>query len=357
MRPQRWLPLLAALACLGAGCTPSKSEPGDIKPAPTTEAVSLEGVDTSALTPRERREWAGQVSELLAPCPDTPVSIAQCVKEKRACKACMPAAQFLLKQVKAGKAKKEREEAFQARFAADKIKTLVTDGSPTLGPPEAPITIVEWADFECPFCRLVSPLLDQLVERFDGQVRFVYKFYPLGSHPHGEIAARAAIAAMNQGKFWEMHHKLFENQEHLEQADLERYAREIGLDLPKFKKDFTAEETTQRIEKDKKQAEEVGLEGTPFIFINGREVDLKYLNNPYEDLEDWVALDLELLGKPVPPAPKKKDVAAPDGSGAPAAGSGAPSAGSAVPAAGSAVPAAGSGTPGAGAAPQGTKKP
>ena len=342
MRLQQWLSLLGALACLGASCTP-KSDPSDNKPAASPE-VSLTGVDTSALTPRERREWAAQVSELLAPCPDTPVSIAQCVKEQRACKACLPAAQFLLKQVKAGKAKKEREEAFQGRFDPSKTKTLVIEGSPFQGPPEAPVTIVEWADFECPFCRIVSPVLDQLVERFGGQVRLVYKFYPLASHPHGEIAARAAIAAMNQGKFWEMHHVIFENQERLEQADLERYAKELGLDLAKFKKDFTAEETTQRIEKDKKQADEVGLDGTPMIFINGREVNLQQLTNPYEDLEDWVELDLELLGKPVPPAPAKKEVAAPVGT-------------SAAPAAGSAAPAAGSAAPAAAPASQGTKKP
>lgn len=323
MRPQRWLPLACALALLGvgAGCPP-KSEPSDTKPAASPE-VSLAGVDTSALTPRERREWAAQVSELLAPCPETPVSIAQCVKESRPCKACLPAAQLLLKQVKAGRAKAEREEAFHARFDANKVKTIVTDGSPSLGPPDAPITIVEWADFECPFCKLMVPLLDELVKRFDGQVRLVYKFYPLESHPHGEIAARAAVAAMNQGKFWEMHHQIFEHQDRLEQADLEGYAKDIGLDLPQFKKDLTSEETTQRILKDKKQADELGLGGTPFVFINGREVDLKHLTNPYEDLEDWVKVDLELLGKPIPPEPKKdKDaggapkVAAPPGSAA-----------------------------------------
>ncbi|MCC6551986.1 MAG: thioredoxin domain-containing protein [Polyangiaceae bacterium] len=335
------MPLLVALLSAGAAGCPGKSEPADNQPAASPE-VSLTGVDTSSLTPRERREWAGQVSELLAPCPDTPVSIAQCVKEQRPCKSCLPAAQLLLKQVKAGASKKEREDAFHARFDPNKIKTLSIEGSPTLGPPDAVVTIVEWADFECPFCRLIYPMLDELAHRFPGQVRVVFKFYPLGSHPHGEIAARAAIAAMNQGKFWEMHHMLFDHQENLEQQALETYAKELKLDLAKFKQDLTSPETTARIEKDKKQGEEVGLEGTPMIFINGREVDLKLLTNPYEDLEDWVKLDIELAGKVPAPAPPKSSAAAPAAPKASVAAPDAPppSAPSAAPSAGAAPSAA-----------------
>src|SRR3954469_13629796 len=148
--------MLVALVLLG-GSTCSKPDVGEVKPAAAPE-VSMKGVDTSALTPRERREWAAQVSELLAPCPEVPVNIAQCVSENRACKTCLPAAQLLLKQVQAGKAKKEREEAFHARFDSNKIKTIATDGSPEVGPPDAAVTIVEWADFECPFCKAVSPV-------------------------------------------------------------------------------------------------------------------------------------------------------------------------------------------------------
>jgi protein-disulfide isomerase len=239
----------------------------------------------------------------LAPCPDVPVSIAQCVKEQRPCKTCLPAAQFLLKQVQAGKPKKDREDAFNARFAANKVKTLVTEGSPELGPPDAVVTIVEWADFECPFCRLVYPVLDELSHRFEGQVRLVFKFYPLQAHAHGELAARAGIAAFDQGKFWPMHHMMFDNQERLEQQDLEKYAKQVGLDVAKFKADIASKETTEKIEKDKKQADELGLEGTPMIFIDGREVDLKLLPNVYDDLEEWVKLDIELAGKtPRPPS-------------------------------------------------------
>jgi protein-disulfide isomerase len=314
----------------------SKPDVGEVKPAATPE-VTLKGVDTSPLTPRERREWASQVSELLAPCPEVPVSIAQCVSENRPCKTCLPAAQFLLKQVQAGKAKKEREDAFHSRFDAGKIKTLVTDGSPEMGSPDAVVTIVEWADFECPFCRAFYSVLDEMVRKYPSQVRLVYKFYPLQAHPHGEIAARAAVAALNQGKFWEMHHMLFENQEHLEQSDLEKYAKTIGLDLGKFRSDFGSKELGERIEKDKKQAEELGLDGTPFLFINGRLVNLTLLATQ-DDVSDWIKLEIELAGQKPNPAPAAGTgsaaaavAPAPQGTTIPAAASGAPAAPGAPP--------------------------
>jgi protein-disulfide isomerase len=289
--------LLIALALLGASSC-SKSDPGETKapiaPTPTAD-ITIKGIDASSLTTRERREWSGQLSELLAPCPEVPVTLVQCIQEQRPCKTCLPAAQFLFKQVQAGKPKKDREEAFHARFDANKIRTVATDGSPEMGPPDAPVTVIEWADFECPFCKVVSPMLDDLVHRFPGQVRLVYKFYPLGVHPHGEPAARAAFAAGNQGKFWEMHHILFQYQEKLEQADLERYARQLNLDLAKFRSDVGSKEASERIEKDKKQADGLGLEGTPFIFINGRAVTT--LTNPYDELLEWVKLDIELAGQ------------------------------------------------------------
>lgn len=307
-------PLLFAALLLGTSTCSKPEQQGPAKPAASAVEVNLKGVDTSQLTPRERHEWAAQVSELLAPCADTPVSIAQCVTESRSCKACLPAANFLLKQVRAGRPKKDREEAYHARFDAGKAKTLVTDGSPELGSPDAVVTVVEWADFECPFCKMMSPVLEDLAKTYPSQVRVVFKFYPLQAHAHGEVAARAAVCAQRQGKFWEMYHKLFENQERLERHDLEGYAKDLGLDLAKFRGDFGSKEVTERIEKDKAQAEQLGLDGTPFIFVNGRYVDLQKLANAVDDIPEWVKLDIELSGQALKPAkdgaaggPKPKD--------------------------------------------------
>lgn len=309
MHAFRWAPLLA-LALLGAAACGTKSDPMPA-PTPTVEIVSLPGVDTSVLTPRERREWSAQMAELIAPCPDVPVSLAACVKESRPCKACLPAAQLMLKLVQNGVAKKDRDELFKSRFDPKAIKTVVTDGSPEKGAPDAVVTIVEWADFECPACQAMSPVLDGLIDRFPGQVRLFYKNYPLKEkHPHAEHAARASIAAGAQGKFWEMHHKLFNARGKLEPTDIEEYARQLGLDVARFRADLTAPATIERLEKDVKQGEGLGLSGTPFILVNGREVNDVFFNDP----EGWVKLDIELAGhtpKPAPPKPSGDPTAAP----------------------------------------------
>ncbi|MEZ4298014.1 MAG: thioredoxin domain-containing protein [Polyangiaceae bacterium] len=296
---------------LGASCG-TKSDPVPA-PVPTVEITSLPGVDTSVLTPRERREWSSQMNELIAPCPDVPVNLATCIRENRACKACLPAAQLMLKLVQNGVAKKDRDELFRGRFDSKFVKTVVTDGSPEKGSPDAAVTIVEWADFECPACQATFPILDGLVERFPGQVRLVYKQYPLKNiHAHAELAAKAAVAAGAQDKFWEMHHKLFSARGKLEQTDIEEYAKQIGLDIARFRADLNAPTTVERIEKDVKQAESLGLTGTPFILINGRETNDIFFNDP----EGWVKLDIEMAGQTPAPAPAKS--AAPVASDAPA---------------------------------------
>jgi protein-disulfide isomerase len=293
MQALRIAPLfLAALATHQSTCR-STAGAGQAPGGGSDSDVTLAAVDTSSLTPREKKEWSTWVSELLAPCPSEPVSVAQCVKEARKCAKCVPAARLLLKQVRAGHSRTQAEDAFYARFSADRVKSIEVGDSPAKGPASAPVTIVEWADFECPFCRQASPLLDKIVDAYPGKVRLVYKSYPLKAHVHGEPAARAAAAAMKQGKFWEMHHALFEHQEALEPRDIEKYAKEIGLDVAKWKADLESEATIERVNRDRKQGDQVGISGTPSIYINGREYDLKQFDMT-DDLQDWIKLEIEL---------------------------------------------------------------
>ncbi len=297
--------VLAALLVSSGGSTCSKQE-GDPKvqkdPGDKAPDVTLEGVDTSALTPREKREWSSYVSELLAPCQNVPVSVAQCVKEKRACDKCLPAAKYVLKGVRDGQTREQIEKSFKNRFDPARIRNVALDGSPSKGPDNAGITIIEFADFECPYCGVMAPILEKAREARPADVRVVYKFMPLAGHPHGEISARAGIAAIQQGKFWEMHKKLFENQQHLEQSDLDIYAREIGLDLAKFHADMQSKDTTERLQKDRKLADSLEVKGTPTLFINGREFDT------HQDLGEWLSQELGAAGS---------RAAAPAASGAP----------------------------------------
>jgi len=288
----------------------SPAAEGGHDPAPKEEEakiVKLDGVDTSSLTSREQREWSTYVSELLAPCSDQPVSLAQCIKESRPCSLCLPAAKFLVKRVTRGGTRSQVETAFRMRFSPDTVKTVEEGDSPSKGAKDAPVVIVEWADFQCPYCGAAAPILDKIVEQYPGDVRLVFKNYPLASHEHSEIAARGAVAAGKQGKFWEMHHKLFENQSTgLDRDVVIRLAKEIGVDEKKFVADMDSEAVADAVNRDRKQAEKLELRGTPMIYINGRHFELEQFNL-LEDVNDWIELEIEQrTGKKV--APKKVEL-------------------------------------------------
>jgi predicted DsbA family dithiol-disulfide isomerase len=259
-------------ACQGAASDPTTSQ----------QDVDLPGVDTHDFTPREKHEFSTYVTQFPAPCPAVAVPIAQCVIEKRACPACLPAAQTIAKAVREGMAREQVEGLYKQRFDAASAKTIAVEGSPSRGPDAAPVTVVEFADFECPFCQHIAPELDALWQKRQTAVRFVYKFMPLPMHPHGESAARAAIAAQAQGKFWEMHDKLFANGEHLDDAAILAYAAAIGLDLDRFRADLQSPATKARLDADRKLGDALKVKGTPTIFINGREYDTKI------NIEEWV---------------------------------------------------------------------
>jgi protein-disulfide isomerase len=138
------------------------------------------------------------------------------------------------------------------------------------GPSDAWVTIVEVSDFQCPFCGRVNPTLKQIQEKYGNDVRFVFKHNPLSFHPRAMPAAVAAECAKEQGKFWEMHDKMFANQQQLEDANLEGYAKEIGVDVGKWKQCYTAAPNRGDIQNDQRTAMTLGANGTPAFFINGR---------------------------------------------------------------------------------------
>jgi len=143
---------------------------------------------------------------------------------------------------------------------------------PARGPKDAKLTVVLFSDFQCPFCARVEPSLVQLEQAFPGQVRIVWKHQPLPMHGQAVPAALAAEAAREQGKFWQMHAKLFQDQRALDDATLRRYAREIGLDARRFDRALAARSGEGRVTEDQALAREVGANGTPTMFFNCRQV-------------------------------------------------------------------------------------
>ncbi len=142
--------------------------------------------------------------------------------------------------------------------------------APSFGPKDAKVTIVEWSDFECPFCSRVGPTLKQIKEAYPKDVRVVFRHQPLSFHANAKPAAEASMAAHEQGKFWEYHDKLFANQRALDRVSLERYAEELKLDMGKFKAAMDSNKYDAQISADMAEATRVGVNGTPSFFINGR---------------------------------------------------------------------------------------
>jgi len=137
------------------------------------------------------------------------------------------------------------------------------------GDPKAPVTIVEWSDFQCPFCSKIIPVIEGTLNdpEIKGKVNFVFKQFPLSFHKQAEPAAKAALAAGRQGKFFEMHDKLFEKQRGLKDDLYVELATEIGLDVEKFKKDFADPAILAQVKAEMAEGQKAGVRGTPTVFI------------------------------------------------------------------------------------------
>src|SRR3712207_5802003 len=156
------------------------------------------------------------------------------------------------------------------RWESDRLEP-VGAGDHARGPKDAPVTLVHYGDYECPYCGQAHPVLKELQERADERVRFIFRHFPLDSvHPRARRAAQAAEAAAAQGRFWEMHDLLYESQgELLDEEDLMRYAAALRLDQLRFEEDLANDHHAWRIEEDRLDANRAGVEGTPAFFLNG----------------------------------------------------------------------------------------
>jgi protein-disulfide isomerase len=163
-----------------------------------------------------------------------------------------------------------RDTAAQNRPDPNRRYPVSTKGAPVRGDPEAKIAVVEFSDFQCPYCGRAVTLLDQISKTYGDQVRIVFKHLPLGMHPKAPAAHAAAEAAHRQGKFWQMHDKIFANQAEMSPEKYRQYAKEIGLDLARFDRDVADASLKQRIDADAAEAERLGVTGTPAFFVNGR---------------------------------------------------------------------------------------
>jgi protein-disulfide isomerase len=158
------------------------------------------------------------------------------------------------------------------------------------GAADAPVTLVEYGDFQCPYCGDAYPVVQELLERFGNELRFVFRHMPLADlHPRAPAAAEAAEAAAAQGRFWEMHDRLFTHQLELSDAELHAHAAAIGLDLDRFDRELSARIHASRVEQDYLSGLRSGTPSTPRFFING----VIHLGSPsFPELVELIATEL-----------------------------------------------------------------
>jgi protein-disulfide isomerase len=160
-----------------------------------------------------------------------------------------------------------------------RLTPAVSDEDHAAGPADAPVTLVEYGDYECPYCGMAYPIVKALQRELGPSLRFVFRNFPLAEvHPHARHAAQAAEAAAAQGKFWEMHDMLFEHQHALEDTDLIEYARSLGLDAERVAQELEAGTHAKRVRDDFRNGMRSGVNGTPTFFINGARYDGSWMH-------------------------------------------------------------------------------
>jgi protein-disulfide isomerase len=173
------------------------------------------------------------------------------------------------------------------------VQEINAAGAPFKGAADAPVAIVVFTDFQCPYCARIVPVLNEVLEKNKGKAKLVFKNFPLNTHQFARKAAAAALAAGKQGKFWELHDRLFQNYNRLNDQVVQEQAQQLGLDMQKFEKDMNDPQIQQAISQDYQDGIKAGVRGTPTIYVNG--ATLKNTNS--EGFQAAIDKELEKKGK------------------------------------------------------------
>jgi protein-disulfide isomerase len=225
------------------------------------------GVDFKGLTGAKRQSALRvmQTEECRCGCG---MKIAECRVKDPTCAVSLKASMTIVKDLGEGKTVAQVHE--HLNDVLDDPVTISTAGDPVLGPDKARITIVEFSDFQCPYCSEVVPKVKAVLRQFPSDVRLVFKQFPLDEHSEAEFGAEAALAAQAQGKFWEMHDLLYAGFPDISRDRVMGYAKQIKLDMNRFTSELDSHKYKARVLSEEKEGTDAGVGGTPTFFFNGR---------------------------------------------------------------------------------------
>jgi len=240
--------------------------------------VNLPAVDFSGLSDVKAHAMLRMLRTEACTC-GCSMKVAECRVKDPTCSWSKGVASTMGDALRAGKNENDAIAAVKAsrwgqgpqpgKVLEDAVKIPIA-GSPVRGPENAALTLVEFSDFQCPYCALAVAKLDAVMAAYPGKVKLIFKQFPLDGHPQAPLAAAAAIAAHQQGKFWQMHDALFAHHTNLSRASILDMARAAGLDLKRFQADWDSPETKKIVARDMEDGDHAFVEGTPSIYINGQ---------------------------------------------------------------------------------------
>ncbi len=274
-------PLLLACVLLGQGWKTAETLPGN---------------DLSGLNATQKATALKILRERDCSC-GCGRKVAQCRIEDTSCAYSRGLAAEVIAALQQGKSEADAIAAADAsRYAHIQQPKLLEDpvsipvaGAPWTGNQNAPVTLVEFSDFQCPYCATAAPQIMALVKAYPKEIKLIFKEFPLEMHPQADLAAAAAVAAQKQGKFWEMHDAMFANRNNLSRANLLALAKDNGLNVEQFESDVDSTAVRETVVRDVQDGDKVGVEGTPTLFINGQ-----HYNGPLDAHYLKQILDAEL---------------------------------------------------------------
>jgi protein-disulfide isomerase len=234
----------------------------------------LESIDTTGFSALQKKTLTSVLQSQNCTC-GCNWTIAKCRNDDPKCGYSRQLLNLVIKDLKAGK--DEKQIVADLKLHAETPPPVLDDpvsiniqGDPVMGPDNAKITIVEFSDFQCPYCAAAVVQAKMILEKYPKDVRLVFKQFPLDDHSQAALAAQAAVAAHAQGKFWEMHDKLYGNYRTISAQNILLWAKEIGLDMKRFVEEVDSGKYKTEVENEVKQGEVAGVQGTPTFFFNGR---------------------------------------------------------------------------------------
>jgi len=264
-------------------CLITASAQAPPKPVDWEKATELYQVDLSGLSAVQKKAALKELRGEACLC-GCSMKLAECRVKDPQCADSRGLAAVVVKAIREGRDPQyavAHSDLVARRTGApnvlEKPVPVPIQGAPSKGPANARIVMVEFSDFECPFCAKAAGKVDTILKAFPNDARLVYKQYPIDTHPNAAMAAAASLAAHAQNKFWPMHDQLFANGRHLSPGKITEIAKAIGLDMARFQADLKSAKFKPVVDKDVADGEKLAVSGTPTFFING-----KRYNGPLE---------------------------------------------------------------------------